>query len=139
MNLNELEAIKAALIIKELKPDKVYVDSPHPVANKFEIQIRRHLPQDLDVEIICEHQADVTYPVASAASIVAKVKRDSELRKIEKVTGIELGVGYPHDIKSTNGLKNNMRNKAFMKHVRRSWSTYSRIKEEVEQKKLIDY
>jgi len=37
LNLNELEALKIAHIIDELKPDVVYVDSPtSPDPNKFE-------------------------------------------------------------------------------------------------------
>jgi ribonuclease HII len=135
-NLNQIEAIQMAKIINKMKPDKVYIDALNGIP-KFLLFMGKFLEHK--PEMVLEHKADEKYPIVSAASIVAKVRRDKELRKIEKEVGIDLGVGYPHDIKSTNGLKKNMRNKKFMKYVRRSWSTYSRIKEEVEQSKLIDY
>ncbi len=136
INLNQIEAIHMARIINKTKPDKVYIDalSGIPKFVQFMEKFLEHKAQ-----MIFEHKADEKYPIVSAASIVAKVKRDSEMKRIENEVGLELGVGYPHDIKSTNGLKNNMRNKDFMKYVRRSWSTYSRIKEEIEQKRLKDY
>ena len=136
INLNQIEAIHMAKIINKMKPNVIYIDALNGIT-KFSLFMEKYL--DHKAKMIFEHKADEKYPIVSAASIVAKVMRDAALRQIEDNTGIELGVGYPHDIKSTNGLKNNMRNKAFMKHVRRSWSTYSRIKEEIEQKKLTDY
>ena len=47
-------------------------------------------------EIVSEHHADITYPVVSAASIVAKVTRDREITKLAKKFG-EIGSGYPSD------------------------------------------
>ena len=136
INLNQIEAIHMAKIINMAKPDKVIIDAPSG-KEKFLNFMKKFL--EIEPEIILEHKADLKYPVVSAASIVAKYIRDKEIEKISKKYGIDLGVGYPHDEKCLNGVKYNLKNKEFMKHVRKNWSTYSRIKKEKEQKRLFDY
>jgi len=135
-NLNQIEAIYMAKIINKMKPEKVIIDAVAGKQKFFDF-MKKFL--DCDPEIILEHKADIKFPVVSAASIIAKQTRDLELEKISKKFGIELGVGYTHDKRSINGVKENMKNKEFMKHVRKSWITFSRIKNEKEQKKLFEY
>lgn len=72
-NLNQLEALKIAELLDELRPDVVYVDSPtSPKAEKFAGMIFEKSVHK-NIKIIAEHKADVKYPVVSAASILAKV------------------------------------------------------------------
>jgi ribonuclease HII len=135
-NLNILEAMKIADILNRLNPDVAFIDSPGG-KKKFENHIRKYL--DIDCKLVVEYKADVNYPVVSAASILAKEERDRDLRRIEKETGVKLGVGYPHDERTINGVKNNLKNGKLKKHIRKSWSTYENILKEKEQKKLVDW
>jgi ribonuclease HII len=135
-NLNLLEAMKMADIINRLNPDKVYVDSPGGIS-KFVTSLKKYL--DIECEIVAEYKADLKYPIVGGASILAKQERDRDLRKIEKETGVELGVGYPHDERTINGVKDNLKNGKLKKHIRKSWSTWGRIVEEKEQKKISDW
>jgi ribonuclease HII len=47
------------------------------------------------VDFVYEPKADDCYPVCQAASIVAKVIRDREVKKIHKRVGFDFGKGYP--------------------------------------------
>ena len=47
------------------------------------------------VEFVYEPKADDCYPVCQAASIVAKVIRDREVKKIHRRVGFDFGKGYP--------------------------------------------
>jgi len=72
--LNYLEAMAMAKVIRDLQPDKVYVDASDVFPERFSQQISRVLRGGATV--ISEHQADNKYAVVSAASIIAKVIRD---------------------------------------------------------------
>lgn len=134
-NLNELEAIKFARIINEAKPDVAIIDCPSPNPKGFKQLLSRYLEHKC--KLIVENYADRNYKVVGAASIIAKVLRDREIRRIEKVTGKEVGNGYPHDPKAIEFVKN--ATEVEKQFIRRSWQTYIRIKEEKEQRKLKDF
>ena len=83
-----------------------------------------------DARVIVESKADDTYPVVSAASICAKVTRDSDLenfnfREKPKVEfGREFGCGYPSDPATKKWLKVHMDPVfGFPSIVRFSWKT----------------
>jgi len=133
-NLNDLEAMKAAEIINELKPDKAIVDCPSPNTSKWNKQLKSML--DFDIELITENKADENYPVVGAASILAKVTRDNEIEKIKKKYG-DVGPGYPSNEITKKFVKEN-----FDKHpeiFRKSWATFKNAKKEKEQSKLNDF
>ena len=137
INLNRIEANLMAQIIKSMKADRAYVDAPQVSTEKFRI-----LLQDLsktNTEIISENKADENYPVCSAASILAKVTRDREIEKLKKKLGKDIGVGYPHDERTINLLKELAEKGDYPNYVRKSWITASEIKKEKEQKSLKDY
>ncbi|MFH0797932.1 MAG: ribonuclease HII [Candidatus Woesearchaeota archaeon] len=120
LNLNWLEAIKTAMIINKLDAKKAYIDSPSTNLKAYADYMRIYV-KDKDVNLICEHKADVKYVVVSAASILAKVTRDREIEKLSKRYG-ELGSGYPSDPVTKEFLKNN-----WDKHpeiFRKTWSSY---------------
>ena len=48
-------------------------------------------------KIQSEHKMDSKDPVVGAASIIAKVSRDEEIRILSEKIGVELGSGYPSD------------------------------------------
>ncbi len=134
-NLNILEAIKFARIINELKPDLAIIDCPSPNPRKFREILNRYLEHKCKLKL--ENYADRRYKVVGAASIIAKVIRDREIRKIEKIVGKELGNGYPHDEKAIEFVRN--ANEFERKFIRRSWQTFIRIRKEKEQRKLSEY
>jgi ribonuclease HII len=95
--LNFLEAKTMADLISKLKPDIVYVDAVGQIAERFAFHICRNYKMDL--KIIAEHKADTKYPIVSAASILAKVKRDGIISELKTKYG-NFGSGYPSDQKT---------------------------------------
>jgi len=136
-NLNIIEAEKMAQIIKTLKADKAYVDTPQASTGKFKA-ILLNLAQN-HTEIIAENYADERYPIVSAASVIAKVERDREVERIKKIVGFDFGVGYSHDIRSINFIKKCLKDKKCLEYIRHSWVTVDGLKSKKEQKSLKEY
>ncbi|MEK6959313.1 MAG: ribonuclease HII [archaeon] len=98
-SLNEIEEIKIAELIAKLKckVDTVYIDSPETNCKKFEEKVRKFMEKkDSHVKLVAENKADSKYLIVGAASILAKVTRDSEIEKIKEKFG-NIGSGYPSD------------------------------------------
>ena len=136
LNLNKLEAQKMAVAINELKPDKVYLDCPSTNIKQFVSYLKKHV-KDKKTEIIAEHKADVKYLVVGAASILAKVTRDREVKKIRDKIGIDFGSGYPADEKTAEFLK-----KYWNKYpsiFRKTWASYKKAAEASKQKGLEEF
>jgi ribonuclease HII len=123
--LNKLEAEIMAKIINELKPDVAYVDSADVDEERFRRMIMAKLTHK--IEVISKHKADQTYPVVSAASIIAKVKRDSIIDEIKRVYG-DVGSGYPSDPKTILFIKKCLERGELPDFIRRSWSTLDRVR-----------
>lgn len=136
INLNWLEAIKSAEIINGLKPDTAYLDCPSNNIKAYSDYVRKLL-ENKDTKIIAEHKADMTYPVVSAASILAKVTRDKEIEKIKKKVKVDFGSGYPSDPVTQEFLEKNY-NK-FPEIFRKTWESYKRIVRNKGQAKLGDF
>jgi len=95
MTLNEIEAHAFSAIIERFEPDIAYVDAADTDEEKFARMLRADL--NTQIHIMSRHKADDTYPVVSAASIVAKVARDARMAEIESEIGHPIGSGYVHD------------------------------------------
>lgn len=120
MTLNEIEAIAFAQLIDRISPDMAYVDAADVDETEFERMIRSTLK--CRPKICSEHKADDTYPVVSAASIVAKVTRDARVREIEQEIGQPIGSGYMTDQTTTDFLDRYVtEHKCHPPHTRRSW------------------
>ena len=135
LNLNKLEALKSALIINEFRPSTAIVDCPSPNTKAYTDYLRMHL-KDKKTEIIAEHKADANYAVVSAASILAKVVRDREIKKIISKYG-DCGPGYQSNPVTQKFIREN-----WNKHpeiFRKSWSTFKNQSNGKSQKKLGDY
>jgi ribonuclease HII len=134
MNLNWLEAHKQAEIINHFDPDIVVIDCPHPVPKKYEEYIKK-LVNKKDIKYIVEHKADVNYPVCSAASIIAKVKREEEMDKIKDKYG-PTGPGYPANPVTQKFIKENW--EKYPEIFRHSWQTFKNVAKanDGKQKKL---
>ena len=131
-NLNWLEAQKQAEIINSLNPDKAIIDCPSINLVSFKNYLRK-LINKKNIELVVEHKADQNYITCSAASILAKVRREEKISEIKEKYG-DVGSGYPSDPKTKKFIINNYR-----KHqeiFRYSWSTLKKIVENGEQKKL---
>jgi len=126
--LNRLEAKTMAQIIEKLKPDKAFVDAADVNENRFKQHIQEYLT--IDPQIVSKHKADEIFPVVSAASIIAKVNRDNEIKKLRSKYG-DFGSGYLSDKKTTSFLKNWIENNSdYPSCVRKSWKPAKRIKNE---------
>ncbi|QQG39352.1 MAG: ribonuclease HII [Candidatus Aenigmatarchaeota archaeon] len=137
-NLNQIEAEKMAEIIRGLGADVAYVDAPQVSTGKFRAYLEALAKNH--TKIIAENKADVTYPIVSAASIIAKVERDWEIEKIKRAVGVDFGVGYTHDERTIAFLKTLLdQHGEFPDYVRKSWITSEKLKEAKQQKKLKDY
>lgn len=126
--LNRLEAKAMAKVIELLKPDIAYVDASDVLEERFKHHISELLSSR--VKIVSEHKADVKYPIVSAASIIAKVERDTKIAELKEKYG-DFGCGYPTDPKTLIFLEQSL--KRFGKYpdcVRKSWKPAKRVKSE---------
>ena len=126
--LNRLEAQTMAKIVEVLRPDEAYVDAADVVAHRFGTHITECLR--FKTRIVSEHKADRTYPIVSAASIIAKVERDGEIAKLRVKYG-DFGSGYLTDDKTTIFLKRLLdENGSYPSFIRKSWKPAQRVKSE---------
>ena len=132
--LNLLEAKAMAQVIEKLKPQIAYVDASDTRPERFKNNILEQL--SYNPRVVSEHHADEKYPTVSAASILAKVRRDSRIKEIKKEYG-EVGSGYAHDPITVRFLSEwYVANGEFPPIVRRSWKTLRNIVGEVTQSRL---
>lgn len=143
LNQLEVEAFSKVLfrLLKRIE-DKVtvYADSADVNEKRFSRDIQASLSSLLPdgkrdgVKIIAAHKADSTYPVVGAASIVAKVTRDREVKEIEKTLspkmgGLPLGSGYPSDVRTVAFLKQYIKkHHSLPPNIRHSWKTIKNLK-----------
>lgn len=126
--LNRLEAQTMAKIIDALKPDMAYVDAADVLEARFGNHIRDEL--SIKVTIVSEHKADRTYPIVSAASIIAKVERDHAIALLSKEHG-DFGSGYLTDPKTMIFLRKWLKMHGdYPDFVRKSWKPAKRAKNE---------
>jgi ribonuclease HII len=92
--MNTCVARAHAKAIDKLAPSIAYVDACDVNAFRYADMVKSHLEQEC--EIVSEHNADQTFKVVSAASIIAKVTRDRAIAVLSKKYG-EIGSGYPSD------------------------------------------
>lgn len=84
-----------------------------------------------DISVVAEHNADVSYPIVSAASIVAKHYREQFVEDLQDKFG-DIGSGYPSDPTTKEFLETYMK-----KHskappfARKSWKTITRLQEDL--------
>jgi ribonuclease HII len=133
MSMNEIMVLAFSKVLGQLHPDKAYVDAADVNEKRFGIRLLEEYRKDHpeispDLPVISKHQADAIYPVVSAASIVAKVRRDELIEEIKKDIGIDFGSGYPSDPKTKKFLAD-----WYHKHdnlpefVRHSWKTAENV------------
>lgn len=133
--LNYLETMIMAKVVRDLKPDKVFVDPTDVNAFRCAEQIASVLP--LVTEIICEPKADDKYLATSAASILAKVRRDKIIKELIEKHG-DFNSGYPSDKKTIEFIiswfKTHDKCPSFM---RESWKTIQKVRKSLIQTQLL--
>jgi ribonuclease H, mammalian HI/archaeal HII subfamily len=90
-SLNSIE-LKMFARVSGSKAEHIIADCPDVNESSFS----NELSAMTGSRVTAQHKADDTFPVVSAASIVAKVTRDRCIEKISKEIG-NIGSGYPSD------------------------------------------
>jgi len=137
VNLNAVEAIKMSEFINRINKGygkiKVIIDCPSVGIEKWTDFLKTKIDNLSNLEIHCEHKADVNHVSVSAASILAKCTREIEMGKLKEKYGTEIGSGYPSDPYTQKFLEKHNQTYGDKGIFRKSWSTW---KEVAEQKKL---
>jgi len=125
-NLNELEIKCFSEMINYFRPEKVYIDAPvnKNGIDKFTDSLRKFL-MDKDTELIIKNKADSFYSIVSAASIIAKVKRDLVIKRLRERYG-DFGWGYPGEKKVKEFLYRAIKEKKSLTIIRKKWSTFKK-------------
>lgn len=139
MSINELEVHLFATLGKRKRADVYYIDSADVDEERFGMEFKKNL--GFEAKIISKHDADNLFPVVSAASIIAKVERDAEMKKIadilQKELSIPIGSGYPSDEKTRLFIKKWIEKFGDLPpYTRCSWKTVKKLMAEVNQRKL---
>jgi ribonuclease HII len=137
-SLNEIEAIKTAEIVKDLKitPNKLILDCPDTQTEKYKkrminnFNILKHIN---NCEILSEHKADLNHISVSCASILAKVTRD---KMIFDLIGPDIS-GYSSDPRTIKYIKDYiLKHKKIPPFARDKWETINNIMNELYQNKI---
>jgi ribonuclease HII len=140
-NLNYLEAIKTAKIINKLTEDidekvNIIIDCPSVNIASWSNDVQKLIKKPEIVNLSCEHKADEFHPVVSAASILAKEKREDEVYRLKKEVGKDFGSGYPADPKTKEFIKDNFQDEKYKHIIRFSWNTVKKLQKAKAQETL---
>ena len=125
MSLNDIEMEMFAEACSKRRTDAVYADCPDVDENRFSVTLSSRVQGP---NIVGKHKADDTYPVVSAASILAKVTRDRMVEEIAETLGKDIGSGYPSDEKTMEFIRTWFYEKHELPpHVRRSWEPIKKL------------
>jgi len=140
INLNALEAIKAAEIINKInkgfKRIKVIVDCPSPSIIKWQDFLKTKIKNLSNLEISCEHKADKNHISVAAASILAKCVREKEMSLLKEKYGNGIGSGYCHDPLTKKFLDEHFKKYNADGIFRKTWQTWKDVWAKKEQKTL---
>lgn len=128
-----ISVIKTAYALG-FKPSVIYVDS---TSNREKIiNCLQNVVRD-GTTLVVEYKADQKYIAVAAASIIAKVLRDSYISHLRGIYG-DFGSGYPSDPMTIKWVEDYFRSSNTLPPiVRKSWRTVKRFRGS--QKSLEDY
>lgn len=130
ISLNQISHNSAIQLIetalnKKINICKIYIDTVGP-ADKYQKIIEQKL-NNKKIKVTVEPKADSKFECVSAASIVAKVTRDSIIEGLE-IEDKNYGSGYTSDQKTQDWLHKNYDNIfGYGREVRFSWKTVANI------------
>jgi len=140
INLNKLEALKAAEIInrinKGFKKIKVIIDCPSISITKWQDFLKTKIKNLSNLEISCEHKADKNHIPVAAASILAKCVREKEMALLKERYGNGIGSGYCHDPLTKKFLDEHFRKYGADGIFRKTWQTWRDVIAKNEQRTL---
>jgi len=140
INLNVLEANMAAKIINKInkgnKKIRIVVDCPSVSIIKWQDLLKTKIKNLSNLEISCEHKADKNHISVSAASILAKCKREKEMSKLKKEYGEEIGSGYTSDPLTQKFLAKYADKFKDSGIFRKTWTTWKKAIEKIGQRTL---
>lgn len=141
MSLNVIELNAFADVINQCFPDKAFIDLPEPDGDTFTLKLKAKLDDSLDdLAVTAEHGADDTYPIVSAASIIAKSQREKHVHGLYEKYGEDFGTGYPHDTDTITFLEEYLGEHGELPaETRLSWSTAQRLQDETSQHTLSQF
>ncbi|MDV0447599.1 Ribonuclease HIII [Methanosarcinaceae archaeon Ag5] len=132
MTMNEIMVVGFSKVVGELAQkttvNTAILDAADVKEERFGLRVKEECvkknPKTENIEFISKHKADNLSPVVSAASILAKVRRDELIEGIKKREGVDFGSGYPSDPKTVEFLEKTAgEKKEFPDYVRKSWET----------------
>ena len=125
INIKDIKKNAMRDLIIKLNPEKAIVDAVDVKAERFQ----NYLCESTGVDVTAEHKADDKYIEVSAASIIAKAERDSQIAEINKefIKMGGIGSGYPSD-PTTKKFLTNYTYDEMPEFVRKSWATVSKMK-----------
>ncbi len=94
ITMNDIVLRGHARVLQDLHPDCAYVDAADVNAERFGLEVKKRSGVG---RIVAEHNADKNRVLVSAASIIAKVRRDHSIKKLERELKCDIGSGYPSD------------------------------------------
>lgn len=135
LNMIEMEMFREA--VSKMPVIRVYADCPDVNEDSFSTGLSIRLN---NTAVTARHKADDTYPVVSAASIIAKVTRDRMLKDIAEEFGENIGSGYPSDPVTIAFIEKWIKEKGCTpRHTRNSWETVKNIKSRLLVRKITDW
>lgn len=111
-----------AVLDAGVKIQTCYIDTVG-IAQSYQRKLEQHFVKH-NIQFVVEKKADAKYPPCSAASVIAKVSRDTIIETPTTITiDQDYGSGYPSDPKCQAWIKNNCNDPVFAydKIVRFSW------------------
>lgn len=133
MSMNDIMVVAFSKVLEQLHPETAYADAADVNEERFGFRLleeyRKNNPEKADnLTIISKHKADASYPIVSAASIVAKVRRDQLIEDLKAEHGVDFGSGYPSDPKTKKFLAEWYgENGELPDFVRHSWKTVENV------------
>lgn len=135
LNMIEMDMFREA--VSRFPVVRVYADCPDVNETSFGNALSVRLD---NTAVTARHRADDTYPVVSAASIIAKVTRDRMIRDISEEFGENIGSGYPSDPVTIAFIEKWIKEKGCSpKHTRNSWETVKNIRSRLSVRKITDW
>lgn len=140
LNLNQREAIASAIIINKLNTGKenisVVIDCPSVNIKSWKEEVEKYLVAKANIHLVCEHKADENHTSVGAGSILAKVTRDGEIKKLREKIGVDFGSGYSSDPVTRKFIFEHYKEFTGKGIFRESWNTIKKHKVMGVQKKL---
>lgn len=137
VSLNDIEMEMFREAVSKIPTVRVYADCPdvneYGFSNALSVKLK-------NTTVIARHKADDTYPVVSAASIIAKVTRDRMIKDISKEFGKDIGSGYPSDPYTMDFIEKWIKqNGCSPKYTRNSWEPVKRMLSVYANTKITDW